>query len=126
MSSPGSNGSASVSSPHVPYIPVRIEIPDADTSLLIEALVDTGFNGEVALPAASLHARPSVLGNLDIRMADGSEISVPVYLGTIQIGSRRIGPITVLMLGDEPIIGLGVATQFRVVIDHDQSISFSP
>jgi len=93
---------------------------------VVEALVDTGFNGEVAIPAATLRVRPSVLGNLDIRMADGSEVSVPVYLGTIQIGSRRIGPVTMLMLGDEPIIGLGVITQFRVVIDHDESISFSP
>lgn len=74
---------------------------------------------------SAIRLQPSVLGNIELRMADGSEVSAPVYLGTVRIGTRQLGPVTGLVLGDEPIVGLGVITQFRVVIDHDESISFS-
>jgi len=116
----------SVVSQRIPYVPVTVEIPELAVRLSVDALVDTGFTGEVVLPAGSVTAPASVLERLTLELADGSRITAPTYIGLVRIGDRSVDPVRVYMLGDEPIIGLGVATQFRVVIDHDQSISFSP
>jgi hypothetical protein len=42
----------------------------------------------------------------------------------VRIGDTSVNPATVLVLGSESVIGLGVATQFRVIIDHNHSITF--
>lgn len=114
-----------VISRRIPYIPISVEIPELSVRLSVEALVDTGFTSEVVLSAGSVTAQASILERLTLELADGSRITTPTYRGLVRIGSRTVGPVRIFMLGDEPIIGLGLITRFRVV-DHDHSISFSP
>jgi predicted aspartyl protease len=116
----------SIVSRRIPYVPIIVEIPELSIRLSVEALVDTGFTSEVVLPADSVTAQASVREWLTLELADGSRVTTPTYIGLVRIGDRSVDPVRVFMLGDEPIIGLGVITQFRVVIDHDESISFSP
>jgi predicted aspartyl protease len=116
----------SIVSRRIPYVPIIVEIPELSIRLSVEALVDTGFTSEVVLPADSVTAQASVREWLTLELADGSRVTTPTYIGLVRIGDRSVDPVRVFMLGDEPIIGLGIITQFRVVIDHDESISFSP
>jgi len=115
-----------ITSRRVPYIPITVEIPELSIVLAFEALVDTGFTSEIVLPADSITARASVLERLTLELADGSRVTAPTYLGVVRIGHRSVSPGTIFIRGDEVIVGLGSVTQFRVVIDHEESISFSP
>ncbi|HEY7295976.1 MAG TPA: hypothetical protein VH916_13100 [Dehalococcoidia bacterium] len=116
----------SVVSRRIPYIPATVEIPELSVRLSVETLVDTGFTSEVVLPAGSVTAAASIREWLTLELADGSRVTAPTYIGLVRIGNRTVEPVRIFVLGDEAIIGLGVITQFRVVIEHEQSISFSP
>ena len=112
-----------VSSRRVPYLPITIEIPELRLTLSLEALLDTGFTGEVSLPTSSMPNGVGVLGYVTLRMADDSPVTAPAYLVTIRIGDTGLSPISIVVLGTEPVLGLGVITQFRTVIDHDRSVT---
>lgn len=70
-----------------PYLPLvlRIALRPSPVEIQVEALVDTGFDGEVVVPAtlAQLAAEPH--GHLRWRLADGSMILCPFYTGTAQL-----------------------------------------
>jgi predicted aspartyl protease len=113
-----------VSSSRVPYIPVTIEIPEASITITVEALVDTGFNGEMSVPSNSVSSRTPALGYVTMRLADETDVAAPAYLGNVRIGETTLSPVTILALGNEAVVGLGITTQFRVTIDHARSITF--
>lgn len=108
----------------VPYIPITLHIPERSATLTLQALVDTGFTNEVALPEELLPDKAPSLGDVSVRLADDSVAAVPAYLGSLRIGETTISPVTVVVLGSETMIGLEIVAQFRVTIDHDYSITF--
>lgn len=99
-----------VVSTRIPYLPVRITISELTLALDVEALVDTGFNAEVVLPEAAVSGGAATLLYSDVRLADGSRLTLPSYLGSIRIGERTPDPVLVILMGDEAIIGLQVIT----------------
>lgn len=113
-----------VVSSRVPYLPITVEIPEKHAILTVEALVDTGFTGEVSIPLGSIPDGTPALGYITLRLADDSEVTAPAYLGVVRIGETAISPISIAVLGSEPVLGLGVITQFRMVVDHDRSVTF--
>jgi predicted aspartyl protease len=115
-----------VTSTRVPYLPIRVEIPERNLTLDLTALVDTGFTSDVIVSGASIGDDAFALLQNDLLLADGSRVTVPGYLGTVRIGDRMIGPVMVMVMGDEPIVGLHVITQFRMTIDHDRSLTVEP
>lgn len=101
-----------VTSTRVPYLPIVIEIPERQVTLDSEALVDTGSNGEVIVPPDLVGDGPVPLLYNDIRLADDSRLTVPVFLGNLRIGDTMIGPVMIFVMGSEPVIGLSIITQF--------------
>jgi predicted aspartyl protease len=99
-------------------------------SLEIRALVDTGFDGDVSVPAAMLGSvltddRPAD-GVERWTLADGSLLAAPVYRATATLqGIGSIG-VAVSVLGDEPLIGRGVLDHFLVTFDHGRRIILEP
>ena len=115
-----------VTSSSVPYLPVTVEIPEQRLSAEFTALVDTGFNADAVVPESSIDGSVISLLQTDVRLADGSRITLPAYLGNVRIGTTTVGPVLLLAMGDEAIVGLNVITRFRLMIDHDQQLTIEP
>jgi predicted aspartyl protease len=114
----------SVTSSRVPYLPITVEIPALGVALALDALVDTGFTSDIVVPVGAVPDSTPVPGYVTVRLADDSELAIPAYPGTVRIGETVVAPVAVLVMGSEAIVGLGVSTRFRVIIDHDRTITF--
>ena len=92
---------------------------------MVDALLDTGFDGDVALPQ---HLVAGVLpdGYLPWVLADGSDVLAPAYEGIVQIGSTAPLAAVMIALGEEPLVGRGVSDHFRIVLDHGREIIVEP
>lgn len=74
-----------VTSTRIPYIPITIAIPEKRLTAEFVALLDTGFNADVVVPESVItDTVPALLYN-DVRLADGSRVTLPGYLGTVRI-----------------------------------------
>jgi predicted aspartyl protease len=109
-----------VISSRFPYIPIRFQVRLHTYEM--EALVDTGFEGGIAVP-------PSLLENLG--PPDGYELWAPVvgtpvladvYYGSFQVDALGPFPVAITALGDEVLIGLEVIIRFIVTFDHGQRL----
>ena len=113
-----------VESDHFPYLPVCLSLRGHKTEF--EALLDTGFDGGLAVSESSMAVRQTAEWRLTAALADGSMVDVPAYLGTVQVG--ELPPVTTIIvtLGDEPILGRAVSDQFNITLDHGQRIVVEP
>jgi predicted aspartyl protease len=112
MAAPGPQ----VVSDHFPYLPIRLVV--SDRTIETEALLDTGFDGAVVLPADMLD--PEIVGDSHAlwQLADGSHILAPLYRGTVSIGHLESLRVVITALGDEPLVGRLVSDHFRITLDH--------
>jgi hypothetical protein len=113
-----------VASSRFPYLPLRFQV--RQHTYEGEALIDTGFDGGIAVP-------PSLLENVgppDSYELWGPVVGPPVfaltYLGFFQIDALGSFPVTVTALGDEILVGLEVITRFAVTFDHGQQVIVRP
>ena len=64
-------------------------------------------------------------------MADGSEVMAPIFLGTIRFPQLEdavavmVG-VTVIVLGDQPLIGQSVLRRFTLTLDHGKQVILEP
>jgi predicted aspartyl protease len=117
-----------------PYLPLRVHLKlnrnqeiDTDT----EALVDTGFSGDVALPSSWVTNGHRPDGYVTWMMADGSSTMAAIYLGSVRlVGLEEDVPIsipcTITVLGDEVIAGRGLTDRFRLTLDHGKKLIVEP
>lgn len=92
-----------------------------------EALLDTGFDGEVVLPT-------SMLGDLGLPestghwiLADGSSAISITFLGEAQIsGVGDTMPVTVHVIGSEVMVGRRLIESYRVILDHGREVIVEP
>lgn len=115
-----------------PYIPLRIVFTTAHQSLdlVIEALVNTGFDGDVIVPSSlidELAATEEPDSFVIWRLADGSEVVARAYVGTAELpGIPGSHAVLISVLGDEPIAGRGLTDRFRLILDHGERIALEP
>jgi len=106
-------------SPHFPYLPLRLEV--RNRAHAVEALIDTGFDGDLALP-------PSLLANGEPddyhrwTLADGSHVYAPYFFGMVHVGDVGSVEAIITALGDEPLIGRGITDRFRLILDHGERV----
>ena len=113
-----------VLSTHFPFIPLLLELDHHVVRL--EALVDTGFDGAIVVPADLVTDVELPPTYLRWKLADGSQVTSPAYRGTLQIGDMTPLRVTVTVLGDETIIGRAVTDRFRVTLDHGRQVIVEP
>lgn len=108
-----------------PYMPIQINVGGIMT-YEGDALLDTGFTGEVILPSWYLPNDASLIGSTPLTLADGSSIRVPRYTAILTPG--RLSPIRieVSVLGSEAMIGVGVIQHFSVILDHGRRVIVEP
>ncbi len=113
-----------VISAHFPYLPVHVEVVNQTHQL--EALLDTGFDGDIAVPPRLITGRGYPDGYHRWILADTSRVAAPFYAGTLRLGA--IGPfdIYVTALGDEPIIGRGLIDRLTITLDHGHQVIAEP
>ena len=91
------------------------------------ALVDTGFDGHLAVPDSLLPTLPPPSYVRRVRTASGEIVHVPVYLGTVELVDQPgLLDALVIALGDEYLIGLAIMNHFRVTFDHGQRVIVEP
>ena len=91
------------------------------------AELDTGFSGELVLPATRLGELISCLGNPDgfswVELADSSQMQAPYYIGSISpIGSGRHIPCHIYLVGHKAIVGLKILESLNIVPDILQAL----
>ena len=98
---------------------VTIEMEDREGAFQsFEAILDTGFNGEMALPAQMIeNLGLSSRGQaLDWTIATGDETPLAEYDGLVSWhGQNR--RVVVVETGDEPLLGTSLLSGSRISID---------
>jgi predicted aspartyl protease len=113
------NGNRLIST-RFPFLPIHIQIRRGSHDL--EALLDTGFDGDLVLPPELIADGDPPDGYHRWRLADGSIVRAPYYLGTLQVGPVDVAPIVVTALGDEPLVGRGILSDMTIILDHAQRV----
>lgn len=120
-----------------PYITLYLTVHTKTTAIVqlkLDALVDTGFTSDVALPEKYLPDLPRTPdAYASFRLADGSNRITPVYLGSMLLpgfadedGDHKSFPVTVVVMGDEPLVGRGLTDRFLLTLDHGRRVVLEP
>jgi clan AA aspartic protease len=97
-----------------PQIQIIVEGSDDETHA-VEALLDTGFNGGLALPAERIAALGlKRRGQVTAVLASGEERNVPTYRATVQVGGTRHS--AVVAEAGEPLVGMALLRGFELRI----------
>jgi predicted aspartyl protease len=107
-----------------PYVPVRLQV--RDSSAEVEALLDTGFDGHVVVPAHLVTNGTPADTHSTWTLADGSEVVSRTYQGTAQIGDFPPLRVLISVIGDEPIIGRALTRRFSIHLDHGSRVIIEP
>jgi clan AA aspartic protease len=76
--------------------------------LQVEAVVDTGFSGELLLPRAIVDELELALeGEEQVVLADGSECAVPFFSGVV-VWDGTPRQVSVLCAGGDPLLGMSL------------------
>ena len=92
----------------------------------VEAHLDTGCDGDVALPAGLLANTGPPDGYSRWSLADGSPVFVPYDVGTVELDGLGPFPALVIVPGDEPLVGAGAARHVTIVLDHGRRVVVQP
>ncbi|MDP6495388.1 MAG: hypothetical protein QGI09_08240 [Dehalococcoidia bacterium] len=109
-----------------PFLRVRVGIGGQRTEAL--ALIDTGFDGAVAVPEGWLDGtRNDPEGFVPLQMADGSISYAPVFVGIVEIiGFPALTGTPITVLGVEYMLGREVIDLYRVTLDHGTRVIVEP
>jgi predicted aspartyl protease len=114
-----------VESTRFPYLPLSLDVRGQVLDSL-EALVDTGFDGGVALPEGRIHQGGVPDGYVYWSLADGSQIRAQAYRGQAQIGDLGIVHVVVTIVGDEPLVGRMLTGHFTLILHHGKRLIVEP
>jgi len=107
-----------------PYLPIRIEVRGRIHEL--QALVDTGFNGDVTVPPSVIGTAESPDWQLHGILADGSRLALPAYHAEVRLGLHGPFQVSLVALGDEPTVGPRVTDRFLLILDHGRRVILEP
>ena len=107
-----------------PYVPLTLIIDQVATH--IEALLDTGFDGDIIVPRHFSAIAGAPAHYIRLTLADGSTVVRPVFPGTVELGPLGTFPVEVASLGDEYLIGRKLTDRFTVILDHGRQLFIEP
>jgi len=96
--------------------------------LAVEALVDTGFSDELALPPAAVAALSlPYLETITPRLSDGQSAALAVYTATLRWhGVDR--EVAVVAVGTEPLLGMSLfdGSDLRMRVTEGGTFTLTP
>jgi clan AA aspartic protease len=94
-----------------------LTLPGLQGDLDVEFIVDTGFAGDLALPAPFVYRLDGTLkGTRPRMMADGRLASFPVYKATVdRDGEPR--DVEVLVMDREPLVGTNLLRDYLLQVE---------
>lgn len=99
---------------------IRLTLAGSSEPIVVEFVVDTGFEGEISLPFSLIHrvnAQP--LYHSHRSLADGTIREYPVFELTLDwLDSTRV--VHVLTLENRPLIGTDLLDRCQVYIDFTE------
>jgi predicted aspartyl protease len=107
-----------------PYLPITIMLRGLSYDL--DALLDTGFDGDVIFPIGSIGADLAPNNETLWVMADGSEVRAPLYIGRATLRDLGTIPVTISVMGSEPLVGRNLIRHFMVTLDHGERLAVEP
>lgn len=121
---------ASISSSRYPCISIRVTIRQpvvANQQVLdLEAMIDTGFDGGVVIPRSLLDPALTPVRYLPWSLADDTEVLLPAFAGTVEIGALPPVATVVMPLSEDALIGRHVIDNYRVIFDHGNQVIIEP
>ncbi len=105
-----------VSAGRKPLLPLRVRGPGG-TTLDVTVVMDTGFTGILALPAAVI-AKLGLHPTIDsvYELADGTPVTIPQYQAEVEWGPTWLS-IRALAIGREPLLGMRLLDGHRVYME---------
>ena len=107
-----------------PYLPIKVQIRQREED--VEALVDTGFDGYVAVPSGFFSANDPPDLSVSCVLADDSVVLAPAYYGTVRLGSFVPFVALIAVLGSELLVGRELTSHFTVILDHGERVIVEP
>ena len=106
-----------VESTNYPYLEVRFVLRGREQT--VWAYVDTGFDGHLAVPRASIDETTPPDGGFELQVASGDMVPAQAYFGSLElIGLTDPLDAWIVALGNEYILGRAVIDRFRLTFDH--------
>jgi predicted aspartyl protease len=123
-----------LTSTRYPFLPLTIHVRVTNhkhIELDTQALIDTGFSGDIVVPATDELKEYPPDAYATWTMADGSEVLAPIFLGTIRFPeldedvAEMVG-VTVTALGDQALIGQSIPRRYTLILDHGKQVILEP
>ena len=111
-----------VSPKRQPLVPLLLR-GTAHQDFLVDALVDTGYTGTLALPQVlieTLQLTPRS-ARTELVIADGSIVSAESYMCRIVWEGGIERPVRAIAMGDQPVIGMGLLFGYEVCIEAEEN-----
>ena len=117
-----------LTSTHFPYIPVTVVLHKRTET--VEALLDTGFDGDLIIPEGLLTNGKPPDSYLRFTLADQvTTVLAPAYLGRVEVaelGDAGFYAAIISVLGTEAIIGRNLVRHFHIALDHGRQVIVRP
>lgn len=107
-------------SSHFPYLPVKVTVKQRVFD--VEALLDTGFDGEIILPPGLAINGELPYWYVDCQLANELVVKIPAFKCSLKLANKKINEVTALIMGDESVIGREIIKHFKVTLDHGRKI----
>jgi len=122
------SGKSSFTSERYPYLPVTVVINKEIHT--VEAMLDTGFEGDLILPEGFLTHDTPPDSYLHYTLADPTAtVLAPSYLGKVEVahlGDAGSSVAIVSVLGTEPILGRNLARRFHLTLERGRRVRIEP
>jgi len=109
-----------------PYLPIHVYVGSnlrrPEFEFYIEPLVDTGFDGGLAVPQRVIPDSVPSIGQSSWSLADGSKIMLPSYIGYVTIGPFQPVPVVIITINGDALLGRQVTDDYIVIFEHDSRI----
>lgn len=89
------------------------------TARRVEVVIDTGFNGDLMLPAGEIRrlGYPYV-GTVDAELADGATVETEYFAGRL-VWHGRPREANVLAADGDPLVGMGLLSGSRLTVEAE-------
>lgn len=113
-----------LTSARFPYLPITVSV--RGHSIAVEAMLDTGFDGDLAVPESVVRNWGTTDTTTEWTLADAREVDIPTYFVDVQVGDFGPFPAVLVTLGKDVLIGRRLMYLFTVILDHGLRVIVEP